>query len=68
MNGFYLKDERKFVYREEKSLFMQGFYPITENPNLDSSYRDTDLKETGENDSVEDLNRSNILINNIFGY
>ena len=41
---------------------------FTENPNLDSSYRDTDLKETGENDSVEDLNRSNILINNIFGY
>jgi hypothetical protein len=68
MNGFYLKDEGKFMYREEKSLFLQDFYPITENPDLDSSYRDTDLKKTGENDSVEDLNRSNILLNNLFGY
>ena len=62
MNGFYLKDEGKFMYREEKSLFLQDFYPITENPDLDSSYHDTDLKETWENDSIENLNSSNILL------
>ena len=68
MNGLYLKDEGKFMYREEKSLFLQNFYPITENPDLDSSYHDTDLKETWENDSVENLNSSNILLSIFFCY
>jgi hypothetical protein len=68
MNGFYLKDNGKFKCCEKKSLILQDFYQITKKPDLDSSHHDTDLKETGENDSVEDLNRSNILLNNLFGY